>query len=133
MARILVVEDNTINRITVEHMLGKLGHVSLSAENGQQGLDALRTGPMPDLVLMDIEMPVMGGLEALRVLRSEPTMACHSMPVVAMTAHDSAQDRNNMLQAGFDGVLCKPLDAAKLAECIEVHLRPKKSLPAPSI
>ncbi|MBE7940363.1 MULTISPECIES: ATP-binding protein [Ramlibacter] len=110
--RILVVEDNAVNRMVVEGLLARAGHAQVTlAEDGAQAVTACREAAF-DLVLMDCQMPVMDGYEAARELRS----AGLAMPIVALTANASVEDRARCLAAGMDDYLAKPIDGQMLAE-----------------
>ena len=104
--RILVVEDNSINLLIVNRLLTKRGHTVLEAESALPGLDRLEK-ERPDLVLMDLQLPDMGGLEALTHIRAM-SGALADTPVIAVTAHALAGDRERFLAAGMDGYLSKP-------------------------
>jgi PAS domain S-box-containing protein len=106
--RILVVEDNPVNRKVAVGILQKRGHLVQTAENGLEALRALKTGPF-DVVLMDIQMPEMDGLQATTVIREmERTSGAH-IAIVAMTAHAMKGDREICLAAGMDAYLTKPI------------------------
>jgi hemerythrin-like metal-binding protein len=126
-ARILLVEDNTVNRLVIERMLVKQGFKVITATNGQLALDMLDDSAQapPDLVLMDVQMPVMDGLEATRRIRAreQATGACH-LPIVALTANAFEQDRNHCLAVGMDDFLAKPVNADRLRETIIHWLTP---------
>jgi PAS domain S-box-containing protein len=106
--RILVAEDNVINRAVATGILKKAGHVLVHASNGREAVEALKDGSF-DLILMDVQMPEMDGLEATRQIRElEETTGDH-MRIVAMTAHAMAGDRERCLAAGMDDYVSKPL------------------------
>lgn len=105
--RILIVDDNATNRKVCRALLAGEGCQVDEAADGAQGLAAARQG-LPTLILMDIQMPVMDGLEALRQLRADP--ATRGIPVVALTAYAMVGDRERLLQAGFVDYISKPLD-----------------------
>jgi two-component system cell cycle response regulator DivK len=104
---ILVVEDNDKNLKLVRDLLGLKGLRVLAATTAQQGL-GLAADHQPDVVLMDIQLPDMDGVEALARLRAEPTTV--EIPVVALTAFAMKEDRDRFLAAGFDGYIAKPID-----------------------
>jgi two-component system CheB/CheR fusion protein len=108
--RVLVVEDEPINRMAITRMLEMLGYVVSQAANGQEAIELLgRTAH--DVVLMDVQMPVMDGIEATRRLRSgEAGGADPTVPVIALTAYAMAGDREMLLAAGADAYLSKPVD-----------------------
>ena len=114
--RILVVEDNSINQDVALGMLCKLGCKADAVANGQEALDALSIISY-DLVLMDIQMPEMDGLEATRRIRDPGSRVLnHGVPVLALTAHAMASDRDRCLQAGMNGYLSKPILSDSLAQ-----------------
>jgi signal transduction histidine kinase/ActR/RegA family two-component response regulator len=115
--RVLVVEDNPVNSRFVQRYLEKRGHDVLVAANGQLGVDAFRNGTF-DLVLMDVQMPVMDGLQATDAIRDHEGDPQNHVPVVGLTAHASAEDRERCLQAGMDGYLTKPLNLSDLDNVI---------------
>jgi two-component system, cell cycle response regulator DivK len=104
---VLVVEDQEDNRHILTVYLEYVGYRVISAVNGADGVAAARA-EHPDLILMDISMPVLDGYAALRELRSDP--ALRSTPVVALTAHALSTDREAVLAAGFDAYLAKPIE-----------------------
>jgi len=109
--QVLVVEDNPVNCMVIEAMLTQLGlNVSLAGD-GQQGLDALLSGTVqPDLIFMDVQMPVMGGIEATERIRAwEVTHQRRRLPIVALTAGAFEEDRQRCLSAGMDDFLTKPI------------------------
>jgi signal transduction histidine kinase/ActR/RegA family two-component response regulator len=123
--RILVVEDNVTNRTVIAAMLKKLGVAFVTAGNGQEALDLILTGPPPDLVLMDCQMPVMDGWEATRRIRAwEQENAKSRLPIVALTAGAFEEDRDRCLAAGMDDFLTKPLVLHHLAAALETWVRP---------
>jgi PAS domain S-box-containing protein len=106
--RILVVEDNPVNRKVAVGLLQKRGHLVQTAENGLEALQALETGPF-DVVLMDIQMPEMDGLQATTAIRELERGSGVHLPIVAMTAHAMKGDREICLAAGMDAYLTKPI------------------------
>lgn len=119
---LLVVEDNASNRMTIEAMLRRLGYSVLLAEDGKQALELLASHPV-DLVLMDIQMPVMDGMETTRIIRAleNPTLA--AVPIIAVTAHAMQGDRERFLAAGMDEYIAKPVRKVILAETLSRMLR----------
>ena len=111
MARILLVEDNEMNRDMLSRRLTRAGHSVLIAVDGAQGVAMART-EAPDLVLMDMSLPVMDGWEATRRLRDEPATA--ALPVIGLTAHAMEGDRQRVLAAGCDDYDTKPVDMPRL-------------------
>jgi len=112
---ILLAEDNQINTKYISTVAKKMGHQVTVAENGKIALDALKSNRF-DLVLMDIKMPVMGGDEALRILRALEFERGIHLPVIALTAYALNGDKENYLTMGFDGYLPKPFTAKELAD-----------------
>jgi CheY-like chemotaxis protein len=111
--RILLVDDNETNIALGVSLLAKLGHEAVVAENGSQCLAALEQGRF-DLVLMDIQMPVMNGEDALREIRRKEAGSVFHQPVIALTAHALRGDRERFLNEGFDGYVAKPLLVGEL-------------------
>ena len=113
--QVLVVEDNELNMKLFREVLESSGHRMLEAETGEQAV-ALTTEHLPDLVLMDIHLPDIDGVEALRILRADERTA--SVPVLALTAQAMEGDRERFLAAGFDGYLSKPVNIADLLDAV---------------
>ena len=112
--RVLVADDNPVNRTITRHLLERRGHVATFATNGLEALDLLQTARF-DLVLMDLQMPAVDGLEATASIRDcERTTGVPRVAIVALTAHAMPQDRQRCLDAGMDGFLSKPLRAGEL-------------------
>jgi two-component system sensor histidine kinase/response regulator len=116
-ARVLVVDDNPINLKVASRSLEKLGCMVRTAANGQEALDVLQEHDV-DLVFMDIQMPVMDGLEATQAIREREAAKGRRTPIVAMTAHAMAGYREVCLQAGMDGYIAKPLRGADMARAL---------------
>lgn len=124
--RILLAEDNLVNSRLAVKLLEKMGHTVSLAANGQECLNLL-AGEQFDLLLMDIQMPVMGGSEALRELRAKENETSGKLPVIALTAHAIYGDREQFIAEGFDGYVAKPLILDKLVREMEKVLEAKKS------
>ncbi|MCM0755700.1 PAS domain S-box protein [Desulfovibrio aminophilus] len=121
--RVLVAEDDAINRTLAARFLEKLGHVAIQAENGRRAVDILRQEGI-DCVLMDVQMPVMDGIAATRAIRSDPDLGDKALvPVIALTAHAMLGDRERCLEAGMDGYLAKPLDLEDLKAALRKHCK----------
>jgi two-component system, sensor histidine kinase and response regulator len=116
--RVLLVEDNPVNQHLAVALLAKRGYSTVVAPNGRRALEALERERF-DLVLMDVQMPEMGGLEAVARIRQRETGTGVHMPVIALTARAMAGDREECLAAGMDGYLTKPLRGADLLAAIE--------------
>ena len=106
MARVLVVEDNPANMTLATFLLQSAGHEVLPAKDAEAGL-ALARVEQPDLILMDIQLPGMDGLEATALLKSDPST--RTIPVIALTALAMKGDEQRILAAGCDGYVAKPL------------------------
>ncbi len=116
--RVLLVEDNVVNQRVARGMLVKAGHDVVIAANGQEALDCLAQARY-DLVLMDMQMPVMGGLDAIAAIRAGERPHTRHQPVIMLTAHALDGDRNQFIEAGADGYLSKPIAPQRLALEIE--------------
>jgi CheY-like chemotaxis protein/HPt (histidine-containing phosphotransfer) domain-containing protein len=115
---VLVVEDNRVNQTLARRILEQRGHQVTMAENGRQALEALDRGRF-DVVLMDVQMPVMNGLEATARIRADEQGGDRHLPIVAMTAHAMRGDRERCLNAGMDGYLVKPIQADEMIAALE--------------
>ena len=116
--RILLVEDNRVNQVLATRILEKHGHHVSVAGNGLEALAILKSNTF-DLVLMDIEMPEMDGLEATRSIRENESTSGKHLPIIAMTAHAMTGDKDKYLTAGMDAYISKPIEATQLVEMIE--------------
>ena len=119
MSLILIVEDNEKNMKLVRDVLQAKGYTTIEAVTGEEGV-RLATERKPDLILMDIQLPGIDGIEALRVLRANPDTA--AIPAVAVTASVMQQDRKHITEAGFDGYLGKPLNLKEFLETVRTML-----------
>ena len=119
MPKILLVEDNEMNRDMLSRRLVKKGYAVELALDGAQGIELARTNH-PDLILMDMSLPVISGWDATRQLKADPVT--HPIPVLALTAHAMAADRDQALAAGCDDYDTKPIELARLLEKIEALL-----------
>jgi CheY-like chemotaxis protein len=117
--RILVVEDNHVNQKVVTAVLRKRGFAIELANDGREALARLESDTF-DLVLMDVQMPVLDGLEATRLIRQDPRWK--TLPVIAMTAHAMNGDRERCLDAGMSGYISKPVHPSHLLQIIDEHL-----------
>lgn len=111
MTKILLVEDNEMNRDMLSRRLTRNGFEVVVAVNGQEGVD-LATSEMPDLILMDMSLPILDGWEATRQVKTNPATA--NIPVIALTAHAMAQDKADALAAGCDEFDTKPVELPRL-------------------
>ena len=119
-ATILVVEDNDDNRALVVKVLSRQGHRLVEAVSGEQALSLAEADP-PDLILMDLDLAGLSGLDVTRRLKGDPRLA--RIPVVALTAYAMVGDREKALDAGCDGYLAKPVDVRRLPEQVAGYLK----------
>jgi two-component system, sensor histidine kinase and response regulator len=114
---VLVAEDNAINRKVVTKLMEKQGFTAIVTENGREALDVLLREQV-DVVLMDIQMPIMDGFEAIRAIRTMERISGEHLPIVALTAHAMKGDRERCLAAGADDYVSKPIRIADLLAAI---------------
>jgi CheY-like chemotaxis protein len=119
MPKILLVEDNEMNRDMLSRRLLRKGYQVALALDGQSGLEMTQT-ELPDLVLMDMSLPVLDGWEATRRLKADP--ATRHIPIIALTAHAMSSDREKALEAGCDDYDTKPVELLRLLTKIEALL-----------
>lgn len=122
MARILLVEDNEMNRDMLSRRLQRKGYEVTMAVDGRQGVDMARSGGY-DLILMDMSLPEIDGWEATRQLRAAPETK--TVPIIALTAHAMAGDRDKALEAGCNDYDTKPIELPRLLDKIEALLPAK--------
>lgn len=120
---ILIVEDNPMNRDMLSRRLAKRGYRILTAEDGKSGVD-IAIEQQPDMILMDINLPIMDGLEATRTLKNDP--ATKSIPIIGLTAHARVEDRDDAIKSGCDEYESKPVEFDRLIEKIETLFSLKK-------
>jgi CheY-like chemotaxis protein len=113
MIKVLIAEDNAVNRELLRELLELRGYTVLEACDGQEALHMIEQA-QPELLLLDIGMPVMDGFAVIRRIRENPRLA--RLPVVAVTAYAMRGDREKILNSGFDGYLSKPLNPSSLTE-----------------
>ena len=119
MAKILLVEDNEMNRDMLSRRLKKKGHEVVIAVDGQEGVD-MATSEAPEIILLDMSLPVMDGWEAAKHLKANA--ATSSIPIIALTAHAMAGDREKCLAVGADDYDTKPVDFKRLMDKINALL-----------
>jgi two-component system cell cycle response regulator DivK len=119
MSLILIVEDNEKNMKLVRDVLQVKGYQTIEAGSAEDGI-ALAQAQKPDLVLMDIQLPGMNGIEALGVLRADPGTA--GIPVIAVTASVMQQDRKQITEAGFDAYIGKPINLKEFLETVRAMI-----------
>jgi two-component system, cell cycle response regulator DivK len=126
---ILIVEDNANNRLLVRDVLQATGYETVEAETAEDGI-RLALDRQPALILMDILLPAMNGMEALRRLRDEPRT--REIPVIAVTASVMDEDRNKIMAAGFDDYISKPINVKAFLDTVRTILARHRRSPEPS-
>ena len=116
--RILIVEDNTVNRNLILRLVQKQGHTGILAGNGREALQIIASQPV-DLVLMDVQMPEMDGFAATQLIRKAEQQTGAHLPVIAVTAHAIQGDRERCLAAGMDAYVAKPIRLSELLVAID--------------
>jgi two-component system, cell cycle response regulator DivK len=119
MARILIIEDNPANMKLATLLLENAGHAALCADDAETGLTLARSD-LPDLILMDVQLPGMDGLAATALLKKDPATA--AIPIIALTAMAMKEDREKTAAAGCDGYIAKPLRYQELYAAIDALL-----------
>ena len=119
MAKILIVEDNEMNRDMLSRRLNRRGYEIVMAVDGEEGITAAKA-ENPDLILMDMSLPVIDGWEATRRLKAEPNT--RRIPVIGLTAHAMAGDKQKVIDAGCDDYDTKPVELLRLLQKIEALL-----------
>lgn len=127
--KILLVEDNEMNRDMLSRRLERRGFTVIIAADGGVGLELARSAA-PDLILMDMSLPVVDGWEATRQLKADP--ATVKIPVIALTAHAMAEDRAKAMAAGCDDFDTKPVELVRLLAKIDAMLKLPPTAPAPA-
>ncbi|MCS6765956.1 MAG: response regulator [Candidatus Protistobacter heckmanni] len=120
-ARILIIEDNPANLELARYLLTARGHEVLGAVDGQKGVAAALV-EHPDLIITDLQMPVLDGYGVLKQLREEPSM--NGVPIIAVTAFSMPEDKTRVMTAGFSGYMSKPIVPEKFGQEIELFLPP---------
>jgi CheY-like chemotaxis protein len=119
MSAILIIEDNAMNREMLSRRLERRGYTVLLASDGQTGIEVARANT-PDLVLMDMSLPVMDGWQATRLMKKDALLM--HIPIIALTAHAMADDRHKALEAGCNDYDTKPIELPRLLAKIEALL-----------
>lgn len=117
--KILIIEDNEQNRILVRMIMKSLNHEVIEAENGEQGVQMAK-GQNPDLILMDLQMPVMDGYAAIKILKNDPETK--DIKIIAVTSYAMRSDRDKAMAAGADDYIAKPIDLDELSGMISKYL-----------
>jgi CheY-like chemotaxis protein len=125
MSKILVVDDNSMNLRLTSETLELAGHVILVATNGKEAIE-IAARELPDLILMDLRMPVMDGNDAMKHIKADLRM--RQIPVVALTASAMKGQREKLLADGFDGYIDKPIDVYTFSDTISAYLPPAASV-----
>jgi CheY-like chemotaxis protein len=128
MTKVLVAEDNPVNRELLRELLENRGHAVVEACDGQEALRMVEE-TQPDILLLDIGMPVLDGYAVARRIRENPALA--PLPILAITAYAMQGDREKILHSGFDGYLSKPVSARALADELERLLRKREDRNTP--
>lgn len=121
MSKILIVDDNEMNRKLFRSLLQKNGFETIEAEDGATGLQMAKEH-LPSLILMDIQMPVMDGLTTMKAISAEPETS--SIPVIALTSYAMKKDKERFLAEGFDAYISKPIDKNAFISAVSKMLRP---------
>jgi len=121
--KVLIVEDNPLNMRLIEMILKSKNYTLLKATDGQEALD-IATREHPDLILMDIRLPTVSGLEVARRLKEN--QAFSHIPIIALTAHAMKGDREKAIEAGCDSYLPKPIDTRQLPRLVTAMLSPRQ-------
>ncbi len=126
MVNVLLVEDNEMNRDMLSRRLTKRGYTVSMAVDGQQGID-MAVSEKPDIILLDMSLPVVDGWEAAQKMKANP--ASQRVPLIALTAHAMASDREKALSAGCDDIDTKPVELPRLLGKIEALLKARGVAP----
>jgi CheY-like chemotaxis protein len=126
MAKVLLVEDNEMNRDMLSRRLTKRGYTVAMAVDGQQGID-MALSEKPDIILLDMSLPIVDGWEAAQQIKANPASA--GVPLIALTAHAMASDRERAISAGCDDFDTKPVELPRLLGKIETLLKAKGIAP----
>jgi CheY-like chemotaxis protein len=121
MTKILLVEDNEMNRDMLSRRLERKGFEIVVAIDGQEGIDKAKEC-LPDLILMDVDLPIIDGLEATRQIKANDA-ATKNIPVIALTAHALVEDRTKALEAGCEDYDTKPIELTRLLEKMDALLK----------
>jgi two-component system, sensor histidine kinase and response regulator len=129
---ILLAEDNPVNRLLAQKLLQKQGHLVTSANNGKEAFQLWEQNQSSqfDIILMDVQMPEMDGLQAAARIREKEITSGTHIPIIAVTAHAMKGDRERCLAAGMDGYITKPINPVELAETIQTVFRTVAKIPA---
>lgn len=121
MKTLLIVDDLFTNRMLIAKLITQLGFKCIEANDGKKAIEKIKASS-PDLIIMDIEMPIMNGIETTRYIREKLLMNKKSLPIFAVTAHDPEDLPKDFLDAGFNGMLSKPFTLDKFKALTENYL-----------
>jgi two-component system, cell cycle response regulator DivK len=119
MKKVLIIEDNENNLYLMQFILAKLGHTVLEARDGAAGVD-LAVKSRPDLILMDIQLPVLDGYAATRLIRADTTLS--AVPIIAVTSYAMVGDKEKAMEAGCTAYVEKPINPASFIKVLEQYL-----------
>ncbi len=119
MSKILVVDDNALNLRLACDVLEQVGHETLSAVNGKEGVD-IALSECPDIILMDLRMPIMNGEKAMNIIKADART--QDIPMIALTASAMIGEREQLLEMGFDGYISKPIDVLSFPDEVASQL-----------
>jgi CheY-like chemotaxis protein len=122
---VLVVDDNQINRLLINKVLLRWGTIIEFAENGAEAIEKIESNHNYDVVLMDIHMPVMGGIEAVQIIRSKPEEYYQQLPIIALTASMLNSEINEIARSGMNDYILKPFDPMGLYEKLSKYQKVK--------
>lgn len=118
--KVLVVEDNSMNRQLVVDLLELENYIVLQAETAEKGMEFLEKGELPNLILMDISLPGMDGYTATMILKQNPKFK--NIPIIALTAHAMKDDEQKAIEVGCNGYIVKPIDTREFPKKVAVYL-----------
>lgn len=118
--KVLVVEDNSMNRRLVVDLLELENYIVLQAETAEKGMEFLEKGELPNLILMDISLPGMDGFTATMILKQNPKFK--NIPIIALTAHAMKDDEQKAIEVGCNGYIVKPIDTREFPKKVAVYL-----------
>jgi len=118
---VLVVDDNNINRLLINKVLGKWGAQADFAENGRQAVEKVTANKNYDVVLMDVYMPEMGGIEATKIIRSQQDPYFQQLPIIALTASMLSTEKEEISNAGMNDYILKPFEPKNLFEKLSAY------------
>lgn len=118
MKKILIVDDIFVNRLLLKEIVKKINHQSIEVQNGKEAIDVLQREKI-DLILMDIEMPIMNGIETTKYIREKMPSPIKYVPIIATTAHNPADFFDDFHEVGFDQLMTKPYSIEKITKVLE--------------